>query len=81
MTASPSQTTQIPHRISSELKSTLKFVDIIEKRALGLKRYQFIYDDLVAFKLYSNFYQYEIDKLENPPQVGGIFNLEFSLDG
>lgn len=81
MTSSPSQTIQIPHRISSDVKSALKFVDIVEKRALGLKRYQFIHDDLVAFKLYSNFYQYEIDKLENPPQVGGIFNLEFSLDG
>lgn len=81
MSSSPVQTIQIPNRISSEVKPTLRFVDVIEKRALGLKRYQFIQDDLVAFKLYSNFYQYEINKLDNAPQVGGIFNLEFSLDG
>lgn len=82
MSSSPTQSIQIPHRISSEVvKPTLRFLDVIEKRALGLKRYQVINDDLVAFKLYSNFYQYEINKLENAPQVGGIFNLEFSLDG
>lgn len=81
MTSNSAQTIQLPYRKSSEVKPTLRFVDVIEKRALGLRRYQFIHDDLVAFKLYSNFYQYEINKLENAPQVGGVFNLEFSLDG
>lgn len=81
MTSSSAQTTQVPQRIGSELKCTLRFLDVIEKRTIGLRRYQFIHDDLVAFKLYSNFYQYEINQLQNAPQVGGIFNLEFSLDG
>lgn len=81
MTTNPSQSTQTPIRIGSHLQPSIRFLDVVEKRALGLRRYQFIHDDLVAFKLYSNFYQNEINRLYNGPQVGGIFNLEFSLDG
>lgn len=71
----------ISQRIGSEVKCKLKFVDVVEKRALGLKNYQFAHDDLVALKLYNNFYQYQINKFEHQASFGGIFNLEFSLDG
>lgn len=81
MTSNAAEAIQIPQRVGPELKPALRFVDIVEKRALGLRRYHFIHDDLVAYKLYSNFYQYEISRLEKVPQVGGVFNLEFSLDG
>lgn len=70
-----------PHRNGSEVKCELKFVDVVEKRALGLKTFQFAYDDMVALKVYKNFFNYQVDKIEKESSLGGIFNLEFSLDG
>lgn len=69
-----------PKRIG-KIESKLNFLNVIEKRTLGLKVYQTGYDDSLALKLYSSFYQYEINNRAHDPQFGGIFNLEFSLDG
>ncbi|KAJ8933926.1 hypothetical protein NQ314_013682 [Rhamnusium bicolor] len=71
----------LPMRLGSKIKCNLSFLDVLEKRALGLKTYQIGYDDLVTLKLYSNFYEHEINKMEYDAHYGGIFNLEFSLDG
>lgn len=69
-----------PKRVG-KICSKLNFLDVIEKRTLGFKVYQTGYDDTIALKLYSSFYQYEVNNTVHDPHVGGIFNLEFSLDG
>ncbi|CAG9857552.1 unnamed protein product [Phyllotreta striolata] len=70
----------IPTRIESDSVCKLKFLDIIEKRSLGFNRTGL--EDSIAFKLYKNIYPFPFgaqNSLQN--SVGGIFNLEFSLDG
>lgn len=72
----------IPTRIGSDLKSTVKFLDVIERRTLGFRNSRFGVDDSIAFKLYNSIYPFHIEqKRPIPTSIGGIFNLEFSLDG
>lgn len=55
--------------------------NIIRDRELGRKR-KLGYDDDVHKKIYSNFDAYVSDIPMNKVNTkGGIFNLEFSLDG
>ncbi|KAJ3625957.1 hypothetical protein MTP99_016489 [Tenebrio molitor] len=55
--------------------------EILKKRELGLKSYVGCEDDIIA-KLYSSMERYELDTKSNRANThGGIFNLEFSLDG
>ncbi|XP_074028036.1 DDB1- and CUL4-associated factor 10 [Leptinotarsa decemlineata] len=58
------------------------FVNIIDKRPLGLGK-NLGFDDFVYCQLYQNFQQCEhgIPKGGPTTETGGIFNLEFSLDG
>ncbi|KAJ8917865.1 hypothetical protein NQ315_010778 [Exocentrus adspersus] len=72
-TSSPKRTVKV--------ESNLNLLGVIEKRSLGLKEYRPSYNDSLALKLYSSFSQYEIEKVVREPHFGGIFNLEFSLDG
>lgn len=53
---------------------------IIKVRELGLKSYIGCEDDIVA-KVYSNFDKYKKSGFNQGKSRGGIFNLEFSLDG
>ncbi|CAH1170514.1 unnamed protein product [Phaedon cochleariae] len=70
-----------PNRTSSKVRCNTSFLSIVEKTKLGLRK--FMLDDLIAFKLYNNLNQFQVgdhDKvLKN--DLGGIFNLEFSIDG
>ncbi|VEN39276.1 unnamed protein product [Callosobruchus maculatus] len=74
-------TTSTPNRIGSTTNSHLCFLKHLETRRFGLKEYKTGYDDLVALKLYSNFYEYSAKNTECDLNYGGIFNFEFSLDG
>lgn len=75
------KSTQTPQKYGPEVMSSLRFMDLVEKRSMGFKHYFMSSDDEIAFKLYTSFCHYDNNFQENAPQVGGIFNLEFSLDG
>ncbi|XP_056641405.1 DDB1- and CUL4-associated factor 10 homolog [Diorhabda sublineata] len=71
-----------PQRIGSNVECNVSFLDRIEKRSFGLRQYQLSLDDSIAFKLYSNFHNFDLGhKINTEKNLGGIFNLEFSLDG
>lgn len=54
---------------------------IIQKRQIGLQRHMGYEDDIIS-KLYSKIDKFQLEGYKNPgDKRGGIFNLEFSLDG
>uniref|UniRef100_A0A6P7GQ55 DDB1- and CUL4-associated factor 10-like n=1 Tax=Diabrotica virgifera virgifera TaxID=50390 RepID=A0A6P7GQ55_DIAVI len=73
-----------PVRVQAKYSSnSANLFNLIEKRASGFVKDPLNIRDSVAFKLYSNFYQYDGNNVGyySKSGLGGIFNLEFSLDG
>lgn len=72
---------QQPSRIAPNPNFKHSINEILRIRELGLKSYIGCDDDLYA-KLYSKMESYSLKYKHNPGNTGGgIFNLEFSLDG
>lgn len=71
-----------PSRVLYSGQNTISMKDYLEHRAYGYKR-KIGYDDVLSFKLYSNFNNYVLRPNQKAPskEVGGVFNLEYSLDG
>lgn len=68
---------RMPRKIVSHNEDVFRNTDFLRKRELGFKRH-LGYEDHLAKKLITSLESFE-SKLNN--EQGGIFNLEFSLDG
>lgn len=72
-----------PQRIANKIHHNVYIQDILRQRALGFKQRNIRFKDNFICKLYSSFDSVNYVTNSNPyyKYCGGIFNLEFSLDG
>lgn len=70
-----------PVRVESKINCNLNFQEYLKDRNLGNPN-KIGFNDSLNFKLFGSIRHVEFEKVTEPTtERGGIFNLEFSLDG